>query len=323
MRLRAPFAYFGAKGHVAAEVWRRLGPVDHYIEPFMGSAAVLLARPDWRPGLRLVETVNDLDGLLVNAWRSIQWAPDATREAADWPVTELDMHARHRWLCGEREAITERLRADPLWYDSTAAKWWIWGAANWLGSGWGSRPESRQVPKLGSVRTGPDAASCTDFARNAARLRWVKVLAGDWQRVLTPAAVSLYDNTTVGIYSVGVLLDPPYDEGVGYAAGGGVSAAVWAWAVEHGADTRMRIAVCGYEDGRDVPDGWATVEWDTGSSAHGAGYGNHADGAGRANARRERIWFSPGCLAHNAAVQLDLLNASHPDSGAAVCDGAA
>ena len=35
------------------------------------------------------------DGLLVNAWRSIQWSPDATAEAASWPVTEADMHARH------------------------------------------------------------------------------------------------------------------------------------------------------------------------------------------------------------------------------------
>lgn len=302
-RLKAPFAYFGGKSHVAPEIWRRLGNVDHYIEPFMGSAAVLLARPHWRPGRRLVETVNDADGLLVNAWRALKWAPDATREAADWPVSELDMHARHRWLCGEREAITERLHADPRWYDAEAAGWWIWGAANWLGSGWGSRPESRQMPLVGPHRRGLDAASAPDVGRIAARLRWVKVVAGDWSRVLTPSAVALPGaGHSMGVNTVGVLLDPPYDEGVGYAAGGGVSADVWRWAVEHGDDPRMRIAVCGYEDGRDVPDGWTTVEW----KAHG-GYGNHADGAGRSNARRERIWFSPGCLAPDAPAQLDLL----------------
>jgi len=40
------------------------------VEPFAGSAAVLLARPPYRG--RRVETLNDADGWLVNAWRSIQ-----------------------------------------------------------------------------------------------------------------------------------------------------------------------------------------------------------------------------------------------------------
>ena len=310
MSIKAPFPYFGGKLHVAAEVWRRLGRVDHYIEPFMGSAAVLLARPDWRPGRRLVETVNDADGLLVNAWRAIKAVPSEVQRHADWPVTELDQQARHQWLCGEREAITERLRLDPDWCDPRAAGWWIWGAANWLGSGWGERPNARQVPLLGVNRRGLDARSASNVRVISERLRWVKVTSGDWSRVCTPAAVSLYDKPANGIRTVGVLLDPPYDDGVTYAATArSVTGDVWAWATERGADPRMRIAVCGYEDGRDVPDGWSTYEWNTASSGRGAGYGNHADGAGRANGRRERIWFSPGCLA-GAAPQLGLFEAA-------------
>ena len=44
--LRAPFPYFGGKYRAAPTVWAALGDVGLYIEPFAGSAAVLLARPE-------------------------------------------------------------------------------------------------------------------------------------------------------------------------------------------------------------------------------------------------------------------------------------
>jgi len=66
MTLKAPFPWFGGKSAIARAVWRRFGVVKNYVEPFFGSGAMLLNRPDWRPGVRLVETVNDADGLLAN-----------------------------------------------------------------------------------------------------------------------------------------------------------------------------------------------------------------------------------------------------------------
>ena len=72
MTLSAPFPWFGGKAPVAAQVWEALGNVDHYLEPFFGSGAVLLARPH-APRL---ETVNDLDGFLANFWRAVRAAPD-------------------------------------------------------------------------------------------------------------------------------------------------------------------------------------------------------------------------------------------------------
>lgn len=57
------------------------------------------------------------------------------------------------------------------------------------------------------------------------------------------------------------------------------------------------MCVAGYEDGREVPDGWVTVAWDANYRAHGGGYGNQSTTTeARANARRERLWFSPACL---------------------------
>lgn len=59
--LEAPFPYFGGKSRVAGEVWRRFGNVPNLIEPFAGSLAVLLARPEPFSG---TETVNDADAFI-------------------------------------------------------------------------------------------------------------------------------------------------------------------------------------------------------------------------------------------------------------------
>ena len=92
----------------------------------------------------------------------------------------------------------------------------------------------------------------------------------------------------------GIVLDPPYDDGCDvYAAQHRVSGDVREWAREAGRDRNNRIALCGYSGDHDelLAYGWDVEEW----KANG-GYGNQADGDGRANAKRERIWFSPGCL---------------------------
>lgn len=134
--LRAPFPYFGGKRRVADAVWARLGDAPNYVEPFAGSAAVLLARPDSHEWWRRVETINDASGLVSNAWRSIALEPDAVAKAASWPVDETMMHARHSYLTGYRSELVERLEGDPTWCDPQAAGWWIWGASCWIGAGW-------------------------------------------------------------------------------------------------------------------------------------------------------------------------------------------
>ena len=65
------------------------------------------------------------------------------------------------------------------------------------------------------------------------------------------------------------------------------------WAIKQGDNPLMRIALCGYEGEHTLPSSWETIEW----KARG-GYGSQGDkdGKGRANAKKERIWFSPHCL---------------------------
>ena len=126
------FVYFGAKSTIAHEVWMALGNVDNYVEPFFGSGAVLFLRQH-EPK---IETVNDADGFICNFWRAVKADSDAVAEYADWPVDECDLHARHLWLIGNRESITDRLCGNPEFYDAKVAGWWCWGACCWIGSGW-------------------------------------------------------------------------------------------------------------------------------------------------------------------------------------------
>ena len=101
---KTPFPWFGGKMPTPRPaVWEILGDVDHYVRPFAGSLAVLLRRPHEANRTYHSETVNDLDGLLCNAWRSIPVEPRATTDAASWPVCEADMHARHLALLRWRE----------------------------------------------------------------------------------------------------------------------------------------------------------------------------------------------------------------------------
>lgn len=149
---KTPFPWFGGKSDAAPAVWSALGDVEHYVEPFAGSLAVLLRRPHEANRTYYSETANDADGLLINAWRSIQLSPDATADAASWPVSEADLHARHialvRWRA---ERQLEHLMGDPTWHDPVMAGWWMWGQSCWIGSGWCSGTGSWSADESGRI----------------------------------------------------------------------------------------------------------------------------------------------------------------------------
>lgn len=288
--LKAPFPYFGGKSAVAAEVWRRFGNVKNYVEPFFGSGAVLLGRPHWRPdGPRLVETVNDADGLLVNFWRAVQRAPDAVALHADTPPSEVENVARHEAL--RRLDLGASLMSDPRWFDAEAAGWW---ASCMAGCAIGRDLFTEKAfPKpLHSGRRGTESMRGGDLVAGlwslALRFAATRIKHGDWSRcVRSPSAMGGAAGDTFGVF-----LDPPYaGTDAQYATDGAPERDAWAWACEHGDDPGFRICVAGYDDGREVPEGWVAVAWEA-----AGGYGNKADGEGRANARRERLWFSPHCL---------------------------
>ncbi len=311
--LVAPFPWYGAKRVPAAEIWARLGDVDHYIEPFAGTLSVLLARPGpLRRGA--AETVNDADCLLANFWRAVRADPAAVAEAADWPVNEADLHARHLWLANRGCQIAERAAWDPEFYDARVAGWWVWGISAWVGGGWCSgagpwTPDAlglpyeghagvhRRVPAVGD-NAGKGVHAVTRRGRLhevmgalSRRLRYVRVLSGDWSRAVSPGVAR-----SKAFGTTGVLIDPPYGELVNagdiYAQEQpGIADDAATWALGAGQSSSLRIAFCCYAGsavwGRFAAAGWAEHRW----RAHG-GRGE----ANNANAGRETVWFSPACL---------------------------
>jgi len=344
--MKAPFPWYGGKSRAAPLIWRAFGAVANYIEPFAGSLAVMLARPH-EPK---VETVNDLDAYISNFWRAVAADPDGVAHHADWPVSEVDLHARHQWLVDHREELKQRMLSDPDAFDAKAAGWWVWGVCQWIGSGWCSKPSWKQRPHLSQGgegllnRVGPrrpnlvnahghgllalekkrpvlsrptrglythlpriggpercllkkprtqtsigvhaEPSAIQETLRElATRLRRVRIICGDWKRVLGRSTLGI--DTRHGMTPTGILLDPPYSHEVRGARlyaedDADLSSAVRAWALKHGEHPELRIALCGYEGEHSMPASWRCVAWKSKS--------------GFANAERERLWFSPHCL---------------------------
>jgi hypothetical protein len=299
--LRAPFPWFGGKTLASPLIWRAFGNVPNYVEAFAGSLGCLLGRPH----AAKVETVNDLDGYIANAWRAIKLAPDAVAEWCEWPVNEADLHARHRWLVGQAPLL-ERLIEDPDWFDPKIAGWWIWGICAWIGNGWCHSDERlhRSLPKVGTPGHGIHAPSRKKplthrnkgvhrdgsppdiFERLSDRLRNVRVCCGDWTRVVGRSTLGI--DTAHGMTPCGVLLDPPYthelrDRRLYREDDAHVSALVREWAIANGDNPQLRIALCGFEGEHVMPPSWTAVAWASTSSAK--------------SRAQERIWFSPHCLA--------------------------
>jgi hypothetical protein len=128
------------------------------------------------------------------------------------------------------------------------------------------------------------------------RLRDVMVMAGDWTRVVSPAVMfGSGRGRAVQDGACAIFLDPPYPHdqhsGAVYAQDDARRLAhdVREWALKHGADPRLRIALCGYEGQWQMPDDWHEVAWST-----KGGYASQGSGV-NLNKRRERVWFSPYC----------------------------
>ena len=163
-------------------------------------------------------------------------------------------------------------------------------------AGMGVHRPSQQLPHLGNLGMGDLYAYMRALA---ARLRRVRVCCGDWSRVLGPTP-------TVHMGLTGIFLDPPYSDeerdGDLYAVDSmTVAHDVREWALEHGDDPQLRIALCGYEGEHAMPDMWECVAW----KARG-GYGTQRQDGDNENRHRERIWFSPHCLKVTEPLQLEM-----------------
>jgi DNA adenine methylase len=109
-----PFAYYGGKTRLAKQIVEHFPPHGHYVEPFAGSLAVLLAKP--RAGM---ETVNDADGDIMTFWRVLRDQPaDLMRAAALTPHSR----AEHRAAEIRPDDLTDLERARRVWVKLTQGR---------------------------------------------------------------------------------------------------------------------------------------------------------------------------------------------------------
>lgn len=94
--MKPPFAYYGGKTTLAERIADVLPSHRHYVEPFAGSLAVLLAKPP-----SPFETVNDLDEHLVTFWRVLRDQPEELARAC-----ALTPHSRAEYATA-RATFTE------------------------------------------------------------------------------------------------------------------------------------------------------------------------------------------------------------------------
>ncbi len=177
------------------------------------------------------------------------------------------------------------------YFDPKLGGLWLWAKSCWLGGGFCDDPPPRHIPRLSGgggtgkgygvgVHRGELRYRLVEYMREvSARLRYVRIICGDWKRAVLPAM-------TVAHGMTGILLDPPYGKGsISYAHGGDDDALLMAardWAIANGDHALLRIVLCAYSTQFDMPSGWTAVPW----KAHG-----HSEGG-----KLETLWLSPNCL---------------------------
>lgn len=333
--LRAPFPYFGGKRTVAEYVWRRFGTVKQYIEPFCGSAAMLLsAQPS------PLEVIGDMNCYVANFWRATKYDADLVWSWSDYPVSHLDLGARHAWLtASDRVAALRASLADPDWPgDPKIAGWWLWGQCAWIGSGWCEKentvagkipvcepgkgvqsPGIGQIPFVGSAGMGLQAGGVGDFHfgagtdecpaalhrhvedlspwQSGARA-WLRALSRRLERVrVIHGSWDRCLNHHYGGNATAVFLDPPYVAFEKLYAQAASAPVAHDVARWAAENAEIKIAVCGHIGDYDgILDGWEAYRWTRDRTTYGSSETRDD----------ECIWFSPACLPDGGPKQRSL-----------------
>jgi len=111
--VKPPIPYFGGKTTLAPVIADLLPAHLHYVEPYCGSLAVLLAKPP-----AAMETVNDLDGHLMTFWRVLR-----DRQPEFERVCALTPHARAEHAASyDLDEIDELEVARRVWVQLTQGR---------------------------------------------------------------------------------------------------------------------------------------------------------------------------------------------------------
>jgi hypothetical protein len=159
-----------------------------------------------------------------------------------------------------------------------------------------------QRPHIGHGGTGVRESYNTNiyawFRTLSERLRYVRVVCGDWTRV---CGGNWQDKLGV----CGIFFDPPYSHNVGRSESiyqeesADVSQEVAAWSIARGTNDRYRIVIAGYADEHPalIAAGWRTIAWKAqGGYSNVASKNKSVKTRGQNNRHREMLFLSPHCI---------------------------
>lgn len=187
--IRSAFRYFGGKAGLARWIIGHFPPHESYIEPCCGAASVLLQKPPCS-----LETINDINGDIINFFTVVRNAPDALIGAIHftlWSRRQFEEAVEGKSPVGLDYGLDPQIERARLFYVRHQMS--MHGATDPHPSAWRHR------------RTGTSPASdIRDIADNfhaiADRLALVQIENRDWEDV-----VLAYDHPTALTY-----FDPPY-----------------------------------------------------------------------------------------------------------------
>ena len=265
--MRTIFPYFGSKKCYASMCWERFGDPNTYVEPFAGSLAVLLRRPQIYSNKRRFEIVGDLSGKICNFWRALKIDPEAIAKEIVYPPIHLDMQARNKFIKDWCEVNKAKLELNPDYCDVKVAAWFIWGQCLSIGLNFGSCNDP-QVPNMAgsalsqvqSIYQSMSVNEAVDYnnkllSQIADRLASVAIFNKPWKSCFSGRVMEHREAEEVAVF-----LDPPYklekrsktyeNEHQSETA----AEASYEWAIEHG--EKYRIAYCCHEGDFPVPKKW-------------------------------------------------------------------
>jgi hypothetical protein len=335
MKPQTLFPYFGGKSSIADSVWDRLGLVDNFVEPFVGSGAIFFANPN-----PCTSTLNDASGLMINLWRAIQRDHEAVAGEASKLLGEADLHACELEALAKRDFLCQRCEADLAYFDTTLAGRYLWGLCNKIGSfavdggpwinhegiltdsrklphlGDAGKGISRELPHLGNAGKGisrelPHLGSAgAGISRelphlgNAGREEYILGLMQYYVEKLQHARLTCGDWTrvcksksvTTAHGLTGIFLDPPYEKSGNLYTSNGCFWDVVAWAKSEENNPQLRIALAGYYSD-DLAE--KLEGWEMLRWKQKGGYG------GAKNSFLETLFFSPNCrkVEHQFSLQ--------------------
>lgn len=193
-QLDSPISRMGGKSELKHWLVDRVPQHAVYVEPFMGSLQVLLAKRQRSK----IEIVNDIDADMVSFFRFVQFAPRQLAKLINsTPTSEAIIRGFRLDLEDRKLKGIERAAA---WYFHNCASVNATGSAN----NYASSPHSL-------LNTTVDEKHLIKVAE---RLRMVDIRNTTYRRIIESANKKLDD----GREKVFFYLDPPYDETAGYSS---------------------------------------------------------------------------------------------------------